>query len=211
VLLALVALALLGAGGTALWADLTQRDGGYVTTGVHHFTVSGSALATEHTDLGSAGVEWLYAPGLLDKVRIRVTPASPDSPLFVGIGRSADVDRYLAGVNHTVISDFRGDKAETVSGSADVSAPGEQGFWVASSTGTGPRTVVWKPAGGTWTVVAMNANGRPGVDIEADVGARVPALVWVAIGLLAAGVVFMTGAGLLIAEAIRGRRAARTE
>jgi hypothetical protein len=211
VLLALVALVLLGAGGTALWGDLTQREGGYVTTGVHHFTASGSALSTEKTDLGSAGVGWLYAPGLLDKVRIRVTPASPDSLLFVGIGRSTDVDRYLAGVNHTVISDFRGDKAETVSGNADVSAPGKQGFWVASSTGPGARTLVWKPADGSWTVVAMNANGRPGIDIGADVGARVPALVWVAIGLLVAGVVFMTGAGLLIGGAIRRRRAAHTE
>jgi hypothetical protein len=211
VLLALVALALLGAGGTALWADLTQRDAGYVTTGEHQFSTSGAALATEHTELGSAGAGWLYAPGLLDKVRIRVAPASPDSPLFVGIGRSTDVDRYLAGVNHTVISDFRGDKAVTVSGSADVSAPGKQGFWVASTTGPGPRTLVWKPADGSWTVVTMNANGRPGIDVGADVGARVPALVWVAIGLLVAGAVFMTGAGLLIAGAIRGRRAARTE
>jgi hypothetical protein len=168
-------------------------------------------LATEQTDLGSAGVGWLYAPGLLGKVRIRVTPASPGSQLFVGIGRSTDVDRYLAGVNHTLISDFRGDKAETVSGSADVSAPGKQGFWVASTTGAGARTVVWKPKDGSWTVVAMNANGRPGVDIGADVGARVPALAWVALGLLVAGVVFLTGAGLLIGGSLRRKPAPATD
>jgi hypothetical protein len=207
ILLALVSLALLGAGGTALWADLTQRDAGYVTTGVHHFSTSGSALATEHTDLGSAGVGWLYAPGVLVKVRIRVTAASPGSHLFVGVGRSTDVDRYLAGVNHTVISDFRGEKAEDVAGGADVSTPGKQAFWVASTTGPGARTLVWKPADGTWTVVTMNANGRPGIDVSADLGARVPALVWVAIGLLVAGTVFLTGGGLLIGSAIRSRRA----
>jgi hypothetical protein len=206
IVLALVTLALFGAGGTALWADLTQRDAGYVTTGVRHFSTSGSALATEHTDLGSAGVGWFYAPGLLGKVRIRVTPASPGSQLFVGIARSTDVDRYLAGVNHTVISDFRGEKTEAVSGGANVSAPGKQGFWVASSTGSGARTLVWKPSDGSWTVVAMNATGRPGIEIGADLGARIPALVWVEIGLLVAGVVFMTGAGLLIGSAIRGRR-----
>jgi hypothetical protein len=55
VLLVLVALVLLGAGGTALWADRTQRDGGYVTTDVHDFSTSGSALATVSTELGSAG------------------------------------------------------------------------------------------------------------------------------------------------------------
>ena len=40
-LLVLLSLALLGAGGTALWADRTQRDGGYVTTDVHEFSTSG--------------------------------------------------------------------------------------------------------------------------------------------------------------------------
>jgi hypothetical protein len=115
-LLALVALALLGGGGTALWADLTQREGGYVTTGVHEFSSSGSALATEPTHLGSPGVGWLYSPGLLGKVRIRVTPVSAGPALFVGIGRSTDVDRYLAGVGHTVISDYFGNKVEAVGG-----------------------------------------------------------------------------------------------
>jgi hypothetical protein len=32
-----------------------------------------------------------------------------------------------------------------------------------------------------------------------------PAVLWIAIGLLAAGAVFMAGGGLLIAGAIRGR------
>ena len=171
-LLVLVSLALLGAGGTALWADRTQRDGGYVTTGVHEFSTSGSALATVSTELGSAGVGWLYSPGLLDEVRIRVTPASSGPPLFVGIGPSTDVDRYLAGVNHTVISEFWGDKAEAVDGGRPASAPGTQDFWVASDTGPGARTLEWDPTDGSWTVVVMNADGRPGIAVGADLGAR---------------------------------------
>ena len=85
-LLVLLSLALLGAGGTTLWADRTQRDGGYVTTDVHEFSTSGSALATVSTELGSAGVGWFYSPTLLDEVRIRVTPTSAGPPLFVGCG-----------------------------------------------------------------------------------------------------------------------------
>ena len=57
-----------------------------MTTDVHEFSTSGAALATVSTELGSAGAGWLYAPGLLDEVRIRVTPASAGPPLFVGIG-----------------------------------------------------------------------------------------------------------------------------
>jgi hypothetical protein len=210
-LFVLLALALLGAGGTGVWADRTQRDGGYVTTDVHAFSTASAALATESTHLGSPGVGWLYSPGLLGKLRIRVTPAGSGAALFVGIGRSADVDRYLAGVHHTVISDYFGDKLQAVDGGKLRSAPRTQHFWAASSTGRGARTVVWKPSKGSWTVVVLNADGRPGIDVRTDLGARFPAVLWIAVGLLAAGLVFMTGGALLIAGAIRGRRAARAE
>jgi hypothetical protein len=205
VLLVLVALVLLGAGGTALWADRTQRDAGYVTTDVHDFSTSGAALATVSTELGSAGVGWLYAPDLLDKVRIRVTPTSSDRALFVGIGPSTDVDRYLAGVRHTVITEFWGEKTEAVDGGSPVSAPGTQGFWVASATGAGPQTVVWEPADGSWTVVVMNADGRPEIDVGADLGARMPAVLWIAVGVILAGAIFGAGGALLISGAIRRR------
>ena len=209
VVLVLLALPLLGGGGTALWADLTQREGGYATTDVHEFSTSGSALATVSTELGSAGVGWLYAPGLLDKVRIRVTPASAGPPLFVGIGPTAEVDRYLTGVDHTVITEFWEDEVETVAGGTPQSAPGAQDFWVASSTGSGPRTLEWDPTDGSWTVVVMNADGRPGIDMGADLGARMPAVLWIALGVLIAGAVFLAGGGLLIAGAIRARRASQ--
>ena len=208
-LLGLVAIVLLGAGGTALWADRTQRDAGYVTTDVHGFSSTGSALATDPTKFGSPGTGWLYAASLLGDVRIRVTPVGPRSDLFVGVGPSAEVDRYLAGVGHTVISDFWGDKHQDIGGGTPASAPAAHDFWVASSSGSGARTVVWKPVDGSWTVVVMNADGRPGVTVRADLGARMPAVLWIAIGLLVAGAVFAIGAALLIAGAIRGRRADR--
>ena len=203
VVLALIGLICLGTGGVGLWADLTQRDGDYVTSDVHKFSTSGSALATIHTDLGSAGVGWLYGPGLLSKVRVRATPQASDARLFVGIGRSEDVDRYLAGVNRTVIKDFWKPEVEAVAGGAPRSAPGEQSFWVARATGAGAQTLVWKPAKGTWTVVVMNADGAPRVDVAADLGARLPALPWIALGFLIAGLVFAAAAALLIVGAVR--------
>ena len=205
-LLVLVSLVLLGGGGTALWYDRTQREAGYITTDVHEFSTSGSALVTERTNLGSAGTGWLYAPGLLDKIRIRVTPTSRGAALFVGIGPSAEVDRYLAGVSHSLISEFLGDTVKVIGGGTATSAPGTHHFWVASATGPGVQTLTWDPANGTWTVVVMNADGRPGVDVGADLGARMPALLWIAVGVLAAGAVFAVGGALLIAGAIRRRR-----
>lgn len=206
VLLALVALCLLAGAGAGLWFDQTQRSGGYVTSDAHAFSTSGSALATKRANLGSWGIGWLYSPSVLEKVRIRVTPVNPESQLFVGIGPSDDVDRYLAGVSQTVITDFWDSKSHAVEGSAPRSLPGAQHFWVASSAGPGARTVKWDPAKGSWTVVVMNANGRPGVDVRADLGAKVPYLLWIAIGFLAAGAVLLAGGGFLIVGAIRRGR-----
>jgi hypothetical protein len=204
--LVLLALALLVGGGTALWADRTQRDARYVSTDVHTFSTAGAALATVPTHLGSPGVGWLYSPGVLGKVRIRVTPAQSGSALFVGIARSADADRYLAGVSHTVISEFFQEKTRVVDGGPARSVPGTQHFWVASDTGRGARTVVWDPSTGSWTVVVMNADGRPGLDVRADLGARIPAAPWIAVGLLAAGAVLLAGGALVIAGVLRRRR-----
>jgi hypothetical protein len=203
-LLGLLALTLVGAGGTALWADRTQRDKGFVTTDLHEFSTSGSALVTDETELGAAGVGWLYGPGLLGKVRIRVAPRDARSRLFVGIGKSHDVDRYLAGVDRTVISEFFKEKANHVGGGAARSVPEAQDFWAASATGVGPQTVLWKPGHGSWSVVVMNADARPVLDVEADLGARIPALPWIALGVLLAGAVFAAGAALLIIGAVRG-------
>ena len=207
VLLALASLALLGGGGTALWADTTQRDAaGYLTTGAHQFATSGSALASERIDLGSAGTGWLYTPALAGTVRIRVTPVHPGPALFVGVGPSADVDRYLAGVSHTLISDLWTNRVRAIAGGTPASAPGTQDFWATSTTGPGPQVLRWDPANGSWTVVVMNAAGRPGISVRADLGATYPDLLPIAVGLLAAGAVFGAGAALLIAGAIRRRR-----
>ena len=51
----------------------------------------------------------------------------------------------------------------------------------------------------------MNADARRGVAVRADLGARLPAVLWIAIGLVAAGAVLLAGGGLLVAGAIRGR------
>jgi hypothetical protein len=163
-------------------------------------------LATVSTELGSAGFGWLYSPALLDQVRIRVTPTSAGGPLFVGVAPSADVDRYLAGVNHTVITEFFDDKTEAEGGSTSAAPPETQDFWVASATGPGPQTLEWEPADGSWTVVVMNADARPGIAVGADLGAKVPALPWIALGFLLAGALLLAGGAILVAGAFRRNR-----
>ena len=207
----LVSIFVLGAGGTALWADLTLRDpAGYVTTGGHGFSTAGSALSTIPAELDSPGVGWLYSSVLLGNVRIRVTPVNGHSDVFVGIASSSDAERYLSGVNHSVIAEFWTDQLQPVDGHTPTAAPATQDFWVASASGTGTQTLNWDPQNGSWSVVVMNPDGRPGVDIVADLGATYPALVGVGVTALVVGAIFLAIALLLIVGAVRRSRRART-
>jgi hypothetical protein len=206
-LMVLVSLGLIGGGGVGLWADLGHRDAaGYVTTEVHSFSTAGSALATEPVELGDPGVGWLYSKVVLGEVRIRVAPLDSGSRLFVGVGPSAEVDRYLAGVSQTVISDFWTDRLEVAGGGTPGSAPSTQDFWVASATGTDAQTLKWEPANGSWTVVVMNADGQAGVDVTAELGATMPAMLGIAAGSLAVGGLFLISGILLVVGAIRRSR-----
>jgi hypothetical protein len=203
-LLILVSLGLIGGGGVAFWADLGRRDAaGYVSTEVHSFSTAGSALATEPVELGDPGVGWLYSKVVLGEVRIRVRPTSSGQTLFVGVGPSADVDRYLDGVSRTVISDSWTERLEVTGGGTPGSDPGTQDFWVASAAGTGAQAVMWEPANGSWAVVVMNTDGHAGVDVTADLGATMPTLLEIAIGSFAFGGLFLTGGVLLIVGAVR--------
>src|SRR5262249_53983007 len=160
---------------------------------------AGSALASERIDLGSAGTRRLYTPALLGTGRIPGTSAHPSPPLFVGVGPTAAVHPYPARASHTPPSHPPTHTIPATPRGTLRSAPGTRTFWAASATGRGPQTLRWDPADGSWTVVVMNASGRPGIRIRADLGARYPSLLPIAVGLLAAGAVFGAGAALLIA------------
>ena len=155
-------------------------------------------------------VAWWATAG--NSAALTAASITPRTDRAVVPAAQGDVDRYLADVNHTVITEFWGDKTEAVDdGGPPQSLPGTQDFWVASATGSGAQTVEWDPADGSWTVVVMNADGRPGIDVGADLGARVPALPWIALGVLVAGAVFLAGGALLIAAAFRRNRTPTTE
>jgi hypothetical protein len=53
----------------------------------------------------------------------------------------------------------------------------------------------------------MNADGKPGVDVTTDLGAKMPSLIGIAIGSLVIGGVFLIGGAILIVVAIRRSRA----
>jgi hypothetical protein len=198
-------LAALAAGGTAVVFDQTQRDAsGFLMTNATAYSTDTYALVSDSYRTGAAG-ERFVARDLLGTVRIRTTSSRA---LFVGIGPAAAVDSYLAGVRHEVATRF--DAGHThfrlQTGAAPSAPPTARHFWVARSVGSGTRTLSWSPSSGDWRVVVMNADGSGNVRTDLAIGARLPHLLWIGIGVLGAGaVLLLVGVGGLFAAVPRRR------
>jgi hypothetical protein len=198
--LALLSLGLLVGGGVATWADNTQRDAaGYLTSGPHTFSTGTYALTSGQVDLG-ASADAVTPSDILGTIRVRVTPTDPLSRLFVGIAPTAAVNRYLTGVNHEEVSSWPQGTTTYRAGSGATPAgnPGSQTFWTAQSSGPATQTITWNPRPGSWTIAVMNTTASPGLSVRADIGAIIPDLAWIALGLLAAGAVLLVIGGTLI-------------
>ena len=200
-LVGLMALGLLAAGGVATWATNTQRDAaGFLTTDTRSFSTASYAVTSDGIDLGSSAD--VVTPGdVLGTVRIRATSTTGNGDLFIGVAPQAAVTTYLAGVSREVVTDWAmgHSRNDLVGGAAPAMAPTAARIWTAQASGPGRQALTWRPTGGHWVVVVMNADGRPGVSVIADAGARVPDLAWIAAGLFAAGGVLLAVGVVLIA------------
>jgi hypothetical protein len=192
-----LALLLLASGATGLW-QLTKRDSsGFFTTNTTTLSTNSYAITSDTLDVGPETPR-LFGDHL-GTVQIRVTS---DKPVFVGIAPTNDVERYLARVNHQSVTDFEFDPFSVEytdrPGTARPAPPASQSFWRVRASGTGAQTIRWPLEKGNWTAVAMNADGSRHVAVDTSVGARIPALRWVAVGVLTAGgILLLVGAGLV--------------
>lgn len=129
--------------------------------------------------------DWLVA-------KVRVSASSDDGrPIFVGVARKADVDRYLAGVAHATLQDVNFEPFDATysatPGHIAPAPPATQTFWAESKGGTGTQTVSWKIRDGRWRVVVMNGDGTPRIAADAKVGATVHGELAIAFSLLGLG------------------------
>ena len=203
--LVLFSLGLLGAGGAAVWAQTTQRHGGYVDLGTTTYRTAGYAVASQTVSLHADTRGWDAASALFGTMRLRVTSTSGTAPVFIGIAPAGAADRYLAGVSYATVTGASGTGPVYTgrSGGPPAIAPGHAGIWSAHAAGTGTQVLIWPVKSGDWTVVAMNANGSRPVSLRVNAAATVPALPWVAAGLLIGGVLFLAGGAVLIAVPLR--------
>ncbi|HEU0248758.1 MAG TPA: DUF4389 domain-containing protein [Gaiellaceae bacterium] len=203
VIAALLSLALL-AGGTALVVvDQTQRDeDGFLMSPSEDFSTATYAIVSESADVDFGGSE-SAARAILGDVRIR---SESDRDVFVGIARDTDVEEYLNGVEHSVVTDIGKDpEYSDRPGGAPTSSPGDQDFWVASTSGSGEQTLEWQPEDGSWSAVVMNSDASRGVASELSIGAELDAALWVGIVLLVVGALLAALAALAITSGARRR------
>ena len=198
-------------GGTLLWADRSEREGGYLWTPSADISTASHAITSDSFRLEGAGLDWAVDE-VLGRARLEVTPADPDTEVFVGIARTSDATGYLQDVGYSRLDDLSfgwdegrvaGSRTTEHAGGAPDQPPGQAGIWVAESSGTGTQQLTWRPADGEWTVVVMRTDGGPGVDADVRAGATAPGLPWIAGGLLVTGAALLAVGGLLVGLAAR--------
>jgi Domain of unknown function (DUF4389) len=210
-LLTLPALGLLvGGGALGVGALVARDDAGFFEVTLDPIATPTVAIVGELVDFGADAGDPNWVLDQLDvDIRVRMTPASSDQAIFVGIARERDVDDYLRGVAFDEAIDVR-DGGRVVlrprAGTDTVAPPGEQTFWTQSATGTGTQELVWEAESGRWAAVVMNADASPGVDVDVEVGARAPFVVPIAITMLVVGALLMAGAVALIVWGAHGSR-----
>lgn len=214
-ILALPALGLLaGSAGLAAAYGAGRDSDGYFSATLDRMRSPNPAITTQDVDFGSdrGGADWLL-DRLDADVRLRVSSGSAVRRIFVGIGPTARVNRYLDGVARSEVTDVRHHRVvlRSQSGTATVAAPTDQRFWAASASGPGTQEVTWKATSGRWTAVVMNADGRAGVSADVNVGAKIGALLPVALMLLALGALLLAIAVVLIVVGVSGRKATGAE
>lgn len=186
-------------------ATLTQRDDdGFFMSHTERVRSGAAVIDGETLDLGDASG---FADDALRELAVaaRIEVDSVDGrPLFVGIARRADLDRYLEGVAHDTVVDVTDDGVvyDHHGGSADVALPAAQDVWVAWDEGTAP-VVEWDVESGRWAAAIVSADGTPGVVADVRVGGRIGALGWISAGVGGVGLLLLVAAGLILWAALR--------
>ena len=154
--MAALSLAAFALGGVALWGDAQRDDDGYISTATHRFTASTSALTTEEIDIGADVPRWAGGDdAVYGKWRMRVE-SRDGGPVFAGVARTSDVERYLAGAAHTVVTDIDTDPFDATY--AVARGRPDAGALPTARTSGSPRPRA--PAGARSTGTSATAAGR---------------------------------------------------
>lgn len=205
-ILALAALGMLIGGGVLLWAHHTMRDGdGFYSSPAVILESKGHAIVADGIDLASHPGEW-WPSRLEATVQLQARTLS-GRQVFVAIAPQDVVERYLDGVEHSVVARM-GERRRAVelslqAGGAPTVAP-DAAIWTDSVQGASEQTLTWDLRRGRWSVVVMNADASSPVSVSVVARAKLPILYPISVGLLVGGLVLASLAAVLLVIATRG-------
>jgi hypothetical protein len=160
-------------GGAALGGVLAQQNaGGFLTAPAVAIAADSYALTSPDVEIASDVPQLPFDIGTVQLT----ARGSSGSEIFVGLARQVDVERYLAGVHHTEVVEVSPGSQVTrlrdLPGTVTPDLPGNEDFWVESSTGTGRAELQARIESGDWAVVVMNADASAGVQVVLQAGFR---------------------------------------
>ncbi len=201
VFLLVIGVLVFAVGGVLLGLHLgTRDDDGFYEIGQNRIATPARALVSDSVEV-DVGDAWLIDASDLGDLRLAAESAR-GGEVFVGIGPTADVRRYLAGVAQQQVDFTDGDLDDATIGARAPAPPGSQTFWAASAQGTGEQAAVWTIEDGEWSGVVMNADGAAGVAVTAQLGFKTDLGLWVGIGALVFGLILLgIGVWLLVSRA----------
>jgi hypothetical protein len=169
--------------------------GGLQATVFAPSAVSQATLASPREPVVSTAVGLLGLDG--PRVRVDVTDGGR-RPVFIGIGRAADVDAYLARVSRLEVTGHDGEGTlltRRIGAEASLPDPGSVDVWVTSVLATGRADLVWPDAPGQWRMVVATDGTDPAPDrikltwSGREVHTAAPALISVGLVLVVAGLI----------------------
>lgn len=191
-ILLLGAVASLFGGGALLWVNSALTDSeGFFTTSTIDLDKDSHAIviAPANIDVRAA---WLLERSTLATFKIKGSNDNSSKQIFIGIAEASDLNPYLSDVEYDEITDFSIYPYEVTytnhPGDSEPAAPTLQTFWTASAYGDGNQTLEWEIKTGSYAMVLMNADGSADVDLSVVVGAKVPLIFGLGLGLLIGGV-----------------------
>jgi hypothetical protein len=209
-LLALMSLGIIFTGAVLAWVHESRGADGFLTTSTEQLSTPTAALTSAKGAINVGGIGWFADH--LGTIRISATSTN-GKPLFIGVGRRADVDAWLSSTGVDQIDDlqlepFQATIKRTPGTVEALRAPRTQKFWTATSAGTTAQILDWKITEGDWAVVVTNADGTPEVAVEARFGAKFSWLGPLSLGIIITGVVLFLVSALvtILLSRDRGRR-----
>ncbi len=210
----IASLGILAGGGMVTWVQSTFSDSdGFMISGEVELQVDSHALVGQGVDIDIDVNTPFYVrqPEFGDFVTLKLVGSSndPSKEVFIGIARERAASAYLSGVEYDEVVDLKWpydrvwDRQPTVSynthhGGAPSQAPDRETFWEASVTGSGTQTLEWEPEEGNFWFVVMNADGSSDVDVDMQMGARIPFLSYIGNMLFAGGFISLVVGSLII-------------